>query len=80
MEDYCENIDGATVEERSCSILWNYRLADVDHGQKFAKELYIHLKQLTGKNSPIDVKQGNGYIEVLPLELNKQKYLTYLFQ
>ena len=79
MEDYCENIDGATVEERSCSIVWNYRLADFDHGQKFAKLLYIHLKKLTGINSPIEVKQGNGYIEVLPLVLNKQKYLKFLF-
>ena len=32
MEDYCDNIDGATVEERSCSIVWNYRVADDDHG------------------------------------------------
>ena len=79
MEDYCENIDGATVEERSCSIVWNYRVAD-DHGHKFAKELCTHLQQLTGVNSPIEVKQGNGYIEVLPVELTKQKYLTYLFQ
>ena len=79
MEDYCDNIDGATVEERSCSIVWNYRVADDDHGSTVAKELFMHLKQLTGKNSPIEVKQGNGYIEVLPLLLNKQKYLTYLF-
>ena len=40
---------------------------------------YMHLKKLTGKNSPIDVKQGNGYIEVLPLVLNKQTYLKFLF-
>jgi len=32
MEDYCDNIDGATVEERSCSIVWNYRIADDDLG------------------------------------------------
>ena len=32
MEEYCDNIDGATVEERSCSIVWNYRVADDDHG------------------------------------------------
>ena len=44
MEDYCDNIDGATVEERSCSIVWNYRVADDDHGQKFARELFNHLR------------------------------------
>ena len=56
LEDYCDNIDGATVEERSCSIVWNYRVADPDHGQKFAKELYVYIKNLLGNNSPIDVK------------------------
>ena len=80
MEDYCDNIDGATVEERSCSIVWNYRVADDDLGQKVAKELHTHLKQLMGHESPIDVRQGNGYIEVLPKKLTKQRYLASLFQ
>ena len=79
MEDYCENIDGASVEERSCSIVWNYRGSDGNHGQKAAKELFGHLQQLTGKNSPIVVVQGNGYIEVLPNELTQHKHLTFLF-
>ena len=80
MEDYCDNIDGATVEERSCSIVWNYRVADDDLGQKFAKELYTHLKQLVGHESPLDVRQGNGYIEVLPRKLTRQRHLGSLFQ
>ena len=35
---------------------------------------------LLGHDSPIDVKQGNGYIEVLPNKLTKEKYLTCMLQ
>ena len=36
MAEYCENIDGAIVEERSCTVVWNYKNAEEEHGSKFA--------------------------------------------
>jgi len=39
MAEYCENIDGAVVEERSCTVVWNYKNAEEEHGSKFANEL-----------------------------------------
>ena len=41
MEEYCENIDGAVVEERTCTVLWNYKNAEEEHGSKFATELAL---------------------------------------
>ena len=40
----------------------------------------MNLKSLLGRNSPIDVKQGNGYIEVLPNRLTKETYLSCILK
>ena len=40
----------------------------------------MNLKSLVGRNSPIDVKQGNGYIEVLPNRLTKETYLSCILK
>jgi len=39
MEGYSENIDGAVVEERSCTVEWNYKNAEEEHGSKSGNEL-----------------------------------------
>ena len=39
MAAYCDNIDGATVQEQSCTVMWNYKNAEEEHGCKFANEL-----------------------------------------
>ena len=39
MEEYCLNIDGTNVDERSCTVVWNYKNAEEEHGSKFANEL-----------------------------------------
>ena len=39
MAQYCANIDGSTIEERSCSIIWDYKNTEEEHGSKFASEL-----------------------------------------
>ena len=43
MEEYCENIDGTVVEERSCTVVWNYKNAENEHGSKSANELVQQL-------------------------------------
>ena len=39
MAQYCANIDGSTIEERSCSIIWDYKNTEEEHGSRFASEL-----------------------------------------
>lgn len=79
MAEYCENIDGAVVEERSCTVVWNYKNAEEEHGSKFANELAQHLQHLIGRHSPIEIVHGNGFIEVLPKKLNKRAVLKNIF-
>lgn len=28
MQEYCDNVDGSYVEERNCTIIWNYKNAE----------------------------------------------------
>ena len=44
MQLYSENIDGAKVEVRRSTIIWNYKKAQEEHGSMFAKELSIQLQ------------------------------------
>jgi trehalose-6-phosphatase len=39
MEEYCENIEGTLVEERSCTVIWNYKNAEEEYGSKSANIL-----------------------------------------
>ena len=80
MEEYCDNIDGAVVEERSCTVVWNYKNAEEEHGSKFANELSRHLQSLLGRNSPIEIVHGNGFIEVLPKKMAKKMVLKNILQ
>ena len=41
-----------------------------------AKELYQQLKHLIGPNAPIEIVQGNGFIEVKPIQLKKTTLLS----
>jgi trehalose-6-phosphatase len=39
MVQYCDNIDGSFVEERSTTIVWNYKNAEEEHGLLAAREM-----------------------------------------
>jgi trehalose-6-phosphatase len=40
MQIYTENVDGATMEERESTLVWNYKNASEEQGTMAAKELY----------------------------------------
>jgi trehalose 6-phosphate synthase/phosphatase len=79
MRTYTENVDGAVVEERESTLVWNYKNAEEEHGSMVVGELYALIKQILG-NSPVEIIQGKGYIEVKPIKLKKHKLLKLLFQ
>lgn len=70
MQSYSNNVDGSTVEERDSTLIWNYKNAEEEHGSMAVKELYCQIKQILG-NSPIEIVQGKGYLEVKPMKLKK---------
>lgn len=76
---YTENVDGAIVEERESTLVWNHKNAEEEHGNMVVGELYAQIKQILG-NSPVEIVQGKGYLEVKPLKLKKQKLLKVLLQ
>ena len=80
MQQYCENIDGAIVEERSCAVVWNYQNTEEEHGSKFAIILAQHLQNLIGRNNAIEVRYGNGFIEVKPKQLSQEDMLKNLLE
>ena len=71
MQEYCDNVDGSYVEERSSTIVWNYKNTEDEHGKLCAKELYMQIKHLIGPNAPVEIVQGNGFLEVKPVQLKK---------
>lgn len=77
MQEYCDNVDGSTVETRNSTIVWNYKNAELEHGQMCAKEMYLQIKHLIGdNNAPIEIVQGNGFLEVKPKQLKKTTLLN----
>ena len=48
MEEYCDNIDGTVVEERSCTVVWNYKNAEEEHGSKSANILAQQIQHMLG--------------------------------
>lgn len=79
MMTYTENVDGAVVEERESTLVWNHKNAEEEQGNMVVGELYAQIKQILA-NSPVEIIQGKGYIEVKPLKLKKQKLLKVLLQ
>lgn len=78
MEEYCENIEGTLVEERSCTVIWNYKNAEEEYGSKSANILAEQIQHMLGQNSPIEIVRGNGFIEVLPKKLTKKAVLKHI--
>ena len=56
MQVYSENIDGAKIEVRKSTIIWNYKKTHEEHGEMFAKDLSAQIQQLIGKNTaPVEI-------------------------
>lgn len=61
---------GALVEEKTASLAFHYRMADVEYGEWQARELKIHLSHVLS-NLPVEVLCGNKVIEVKPHGVSK---------
>jgi trehalose-6-phosphatase len=54
MKTYTENVDGAVVEERESTLVWNYKNAEEEHGSMVVGELYSQIKAILG-NCPVEI-------------------------
>lgn len=73
LERYVERIPGSFVEEKTASLAWHYRKADIGSASIAARELIDGLTNLTA-NSEIGVLQGNKVVEVKNEQITKGGY------
>jgi trehalose 6-phosphate synthase/phosphatase len=79
MQAYTDNIDGSFIEERQSCILWNYKNAEQEHGNMFIHDLYNQIEKII-KPTNTEVIYGNGYLEVKPLGIKKQRLVDLLME
>jgi trehalose 6-phosphate synthase/phosphatase len=74
---YADRLPGAAIEQKDFSLVWHYRAADPEQGQKLAGELLDLLVSFTA-NINIQVVRGNKAIEVKTAGINKGTAGQYL--
>ena len=70
MERYSDLLPGSFIEEKEFSIVWHYRMADIEHISIKKKELIDDLVNFTA-NKELQVLQGNKVVEVRNSGVNK---------
>ncbi len=70
MDKYANRTTGSSVEEKSYSLAWHYRKAQIGLGLQRAQELYDSLQYLI-KQHNLQILFGDKVIEVKNSELNK---------
>jgi trehalose 6-phosphate synthase/phosphatase len=72
MTHYVKRTQGTFIENKGSALVWQYRDADPDFGQRQARELHSALEDLLiSHNFPVDVTRGKGYVEVKLHGVNK---------
>ncbi len=70
LDAFADRTPGALVEEKTASLAWHYRLADLEFGLLQAKELRLHLANAFA-NAPVEVLVGDKVVEVRSHGINK---------
>ncbi len=70
LETFVDNTPGTFIEEKNFSLVWHYRKAEPEHGDRRALELVDELTNLIG-NENIEIMEGNKVIEVKNGGINK---------
>jgi len=71
MAHYVDKVDGACIESKESTVVWDYQEADLDFGHRISLQLSKHLQQLIQKGYPIQLVVGKSYLEVKPDKLKK---------
>ncbi len=80
LEFYVDRTPGAFIEEKTFSLVWHYRRANIGLGEVRARELADNLSQFT-LNMNLQVLEGNKVIEIKNAGINKGRAtLSFLKQ
>eukprot|EP00388_Colpodella_angusta_P006923 GDKJ01020001.1.p1 GENE.GDKJ01020001.1~~GDKJ01020001.1.p1 ORF type:complete len:728 (-),score=7.62 GDKJ01020001.1:1914-4097(-) len=72
LETYTDRTPGSFIEEKSYSLVWHYRKAEVGLGELRAGEIVNHLRVLAADKG-LQLMPGNKVIEFKSVEVNKGK-------
>ncbi len=70
LEMYADRVPGAFVEEKEFSLVWHYRMAELEQGRAVARELTDHLLIFTASIG-LQVLTGNKAIEIRGAGISK---------
>jgi len=77
LRDFEGRTPGARVEEKESCLAWHYRAAEAEFGERQARELEVHLRELLS-NLPVEVVPGAKLLEVRPQGVHKGLVLDEL--
>jgi trehalose 6-phosphate synthase/phosphatase len=70
LKTYADRVPGAFVEEKEFSLVWHYRIADLEQARPVARELTDHLLVFTA-SIDLQVLRGNKTVEIRKAGINK---------
>jgi trehalose 6-phosphate synthase/phosphatase len=76
-EDFATRTPGSLIEEKTASLAWHYRSADPEFGERQARELLVHLREILS-NVPVEIVPGNKVIEARPHGVHKGRIVERL--
>jgi len=79
LELYVQTTPGSFVEEKRSAIVWHYRKAEPELGQKRATDLVGQLSEFVN-NLPIEIHHGKKIVEVSSIETNKGQIVNDFLQ
>ncbi|OMJ93279.1 hypothetical protein SteCoe_3739 [Stentor coeruleus] len=78
---YVARTEGSYIEEKECSVVFQYKNCDTEYGAWQAKELASQLDVLLHPYiEECEVFEGTGYVEVKPRMINKGYTIEYIMQ
>ncbi len=70
LESYVDRTPGSLIEEKSHSLVWHYRKADIELGELRALELHTDVSNII-INQDLEILEGNKVIEIKVAGINK---------
>jgi len=77
LEPYTERCEGALLEIKECSIVWQYSDCDQELGKAFASAITNELEKFVKKLN-LKVVNGKGYVEIIALGIHKGYFVSYI--
>ncbi len=79
LEHFVDRTPGSFIEEKEFSLVWHYRMADLEFGDWLANDLVANLEHMLA-DSPLKAVKGQKIVEVKLLWANKGRVYSRLQQ